>query len=586
MRVTLLASLLLATLHPFAHAEEIPVVVSGQPVSKAHVVLLYVDGLRPDVVHTMAQEGLLPNIQQIFIDGGLEFTRVFTTFPSNTLTANGALFTGRFPDRTGIKSQNQFERTTRIPTGQLSEWIPDWLLRHQRFGPRISDLLDKFAPENTYRFLQQRGIPMLDTYLGKSYQFTILPIAPLNPPPLWVHRAFNAIEQPWAASHRIPHELDRINARYMIEELIGEPEARVIAAWFPMVDKISHHSPRGQFGEARSTLMFFDRMLGKMVRRIHQVGWGASTYLFLVSDHGHVGGETGPNQPASLVEGLFHRQLGCNVKVVGKDWIHPGMDPNRFVFIDHQAWGQASIFLPKGAYHTGAWQRNSLAELMAYDVGPNHDRVNVLEALGQFEGVDLVVVKLDASRILVRRALENQAVIHLETDEGGTERYRYEPAHSDEDPLGYLRDPTIRDAVAPMPVAQWMAAAHSAEEWLRVSAETEYPDAIVGMVKFFGWEPPVEELADNRDPDVVVTAARGWSFRTDGEQGTDHGAPLREAMRITCFLAGPSIRRGESPTPHRIIDLMPTILTMVGVHYPPESLDGKPFEGIYDANNQ
>lgn len=574
MRARILAGLLLAALHPVAYA--------GEPVPKARVIVLYVDGLRPDVVHAMAKEGLLPNIQQVFIDGGLEFTQVFTTFPSNTLTANGALFTGRFPDRTGVKSQNQFERATRLPTGQLSEWIPQWLWRRQRSGPKISDLLDKFAPEDTYRFLQQRGVPMLDTYLGKRYRFTILPIAPLNPPPLWVHRAFNTVEQPFTASQRIPYELDRINARYMIEEVIGDPEARVMAAWFPMVDKLSHHSSRGQFGQVRDTVMFFDRMLGKMMRRIRQVGWGDSTYLFLVSDHGHVGGETASTKTSRLVEELFHRQLGCNVKVVGKDWIHPGMDASRFVFIDHQAWGQASIFLPKGGCHSGVWQRNSLEELMAYDVGPNHDRVNVLESLGQCEGADLVLAKRDASQVLVHRAPSQHAVLHIETDEGGVDRYRYELAHADKDPLGYLHDLSVRDAVAPLPVAQWMQSAHSAEEWLQATAGTDYPDAVVGIAKFFGWKSPIAELADSRDPDVVVTAKRGWTFRTDGEQGTDHGAPLREAMRITCFLAGPTIRRGDSSQPHRIIDLMPTILKIVGVDYPPESLDGRPLEGIYE----
>ena len=489
--------------------------------------------------------------------------------------------TGRFPDRTGIKSQNQFERTTRLPAGQAGEWLPEWLARRTRQGPRIVDLLDKFAPEDTHQVLRRRGVPMLDTYLGARYRHTVLPIAPLNPPPLWLHRALNTIEQPFTAIHRIPHELDQVNARYLIEEVLGDPEARVILAWFPMVDKLSHHSPRGQFGDVRDTLIAFDRWLGKMVRRIRQVGWSHSTYLFLISDHGHVGGTTHPSRPAGLVETFVHRRLGCNVRVVGQEWVHPGFDPNRFVFVDHQAWGQASIFLPQAAYHTGAWRRNTLEELLAYDLGPNRGRVNLVDALGRFDGVDLVLVKLDAARVLVHRASAPDALIHLQTDEAGMEQYRYEPSFPEDDPLGYLRDPTVREAASPRPVAQWMAEAHSAEEWLRVTAGTDYPDAVVGIAKFFSWKPPVAQLADSRDPDLVATAARGWTFRTDGETGTDHGAPLREAMRMTCFLAGPNIRLGQSSHPHRIIDLMPTILHLVGIEYPPESLDGTAMEGIF-----
>ena len=108
------------------------------------------------------------------------------------------------------------------------------------------------------------------------------------------------------------------------------------------------------------------------------------------------------------------------------------------------------------------------------------------------------------------------------------------------------------------------------------------PDAVVGIAKFFSWKPPVDTLAAARDPDLVVTAARGWSFRSDAEAGTDHGAPLREAMQISWWVAGPNIRRGVVREPRRIVDVMPTILEMIGMYDETLDLDGRPLRGIYE----
>jgi hypothetical protein len=102
------------------------------------------------------------------------------------------------------------------------------------------------------------------------------------------------------------------------------------------------------------------------------------------------------------------------------------------------------------------------------------------------------------------------------------------------------------------------------------------------MAKFFACKPPVEALAEVRDPDLLVTASEGWSLRSDDGEGTDHGYPFVESMRISLFLAGPNIAPGTLPTPHRIIDVLPTMLEMVSWPYDPNELDGKAIRGIYE----
>jgi len=574
---------------------------AGAPIPRARALLLYIDGLRPDVLHDMASAGFLPNLKRLFLDQGVEIPSAFTAFPSNTLIANGSLWTGCFSDRTGIKSQNQFERTTLKPKGQVSEWLPDGFIPQPT--TRVLNLLDKYAPENTHAFLVQRGIPTLASRLGKAFRFTTLPIAPLNPPTRWFHCAVNTLG-PFGISARLPLELDTVNAQYAIEELIGDADARVLAVWFPMADKTSHHSPHGQFGAARRDLVLADRSLGRILHRLHEVGWDRATYAILVSDHGHMGGGSSVNQRCNLPRDWAHRQLGFNARVVGQEWAYPGIAADRFVFFDNQGAGQTKIFLPYGSYFDGPWRPNRLYELTHYEARPRQV-INLLESLTAFHPdgwdgrgprpIDLILVKLDAERVLVYRDPDNQAVIHRAVDSAAGQQYRYEPVRqfaqqidgawrhepplAATDPFGYLQDAAFLRAAG---AADWVTAPHSAQEWLQATQHARYPDAVVAIAKFFAWRGSMETLAQARDPDLLVTASEGWSFRSDDGEGTDHGYPLADSMRISLFLSGPNIAHGVLPSPQRIIDVLPTLLEMIRWPYDPHTLDGRAIQGLYE----
>jgi arylsulfatase A-like enzyme len=593
------AALLLALPAPARAAEG----RRGRPVPQARVLLWYVDGLRPDVLRAMAAEGLLPNLRRVFVDGGVACPRAFTVFPSNTLIANGALFTGRFSDRTGVKAQHQFERSMSIRPapwrrGPAIQPMPD------AREPRVINLLDKYAPADTHQFLTAHGVPTLGSRLGKAFRFTTLPILPINPPPQWFHRAVNTLG-PLGLSVRLPTRLDLVNAHYLVEDLLGDPDARVIAAWFPQADKTCHTHGRGQFGPARQDLLRVDEYFGWALARLREVGWLEQTYFLLVSDHGHVGGDQGVNRRANLPRDWAHRALGCNARVVGRQWTHAGISPERFVFVDNQGAGQAKIFLPNGSYFFGAWRRNRLYDLTHYQLRPSQPSVNLLESLAAFRGpeaqaddpapVDLVLVKLDDHRVFVYRDAQRQALISRLPGVARRPLYRYEPvsrleqspdgalhfeaAVPGQDPLGYLQDPGFR---APGGAAAWLAEPHTDREWLEATADTRYPDAVVGFSTFFAWQPPLEGLAALRDPDVVVTAAPGWSFRSDDGEGTDHGSPLADAARMTLFAAGPGLSPGTVQAPQRIVDVLPTILEMVGAPYDPDSMDGRPIPLAYE----
>lgn len=130
--------------------------------------------------------------------------------------------------------------------------------------------------------------------------------------------------------------------------------------------------------------------------------------------------------------------------------------------------------------------------------------------------------------------------------------------------------------------ADWLSAPHTASEWLQATSQTRYPDAVVTMAKFFAWRGPVADLAPIRDPDLLVTASAGWSFRSDDGEGTDHGYPLAESMRISFFVSGPRIAPGVLLEPQRIVNVVPTILEMIGRPDDSSSMDGVAIRGIYE----
>jgi hypothetical protein len=122
---------------------------------------------------------------------------------------------------------------------------------------------------------------------------------------------------------------------------------------------------------------------------------------------------------------------------------------------------------------------------------------------------------------------------------------------------------------------------HDDQAWLEATYETAYPDAISALAHALTWKPELAALAKSQDPDLWLSAAKGWNFRFEKINGADHGAILGDSLRSTLMISGPNIRKGIDPTPHRIIDVTPTLLELVG-YTGKADLDSVPLEGIYE----
>jgi arylsulfatase A-like enzyme len=598
---------------------------SGRPARGARVVVFYVDGLRPDIVREMSAMGHLPNITRIFLDGGSQLENSFTTFPANTITANGSLWTGMFSDRHGIKSQVGFNRRTKTSENYLGKFGPvlnDMLLQPKGLDRVLLNARSKFADitkgDGAGEALRRRKTsetPTLSTRLvsaGKTFSSGVMPLMSDISPSLWTR--YLADEVPYFGTHLADRYVDEANTSYAIENLF-ENLTDVMVVWLPENDTTSHHEFRGQFGMARRTLSEADAAIGKMSDRLQQKGVLERTYMVLVSDHGHLGGRTEHLERFDIVNEFFHAPAdidGNNQRVGGGLGVTVRQDRyvNRtegdgrddFVFVDAVADGVARISLPKTSYGSGDWSGvNDIQTLFRYPVRGLAKPINLFNALNAIRvdtataqdvaPVDLILARIDSNRVLISGNGRGYGVIEQSVGENGQRQYRYSvvarlrPQGRQQIVWDVVKEP----AVDPLRLAGRVDCClfdvwHDEETWLRITMGTLYPDSVVAMARHMLWKPELAGRAQEYGVDLVVTAQAGWLFNTRNEPGSAHGHPFQETMNNTFFVSGPGIRKGAIVAqPVRSIDLTPTILDMVGVNTAGLGFDGKPVRAIYQS---
>lgn len=370
---------------------------------------------------------------------------------------------------------------------------------------------------------------------------------------------------------------------------------------------------------ARRTLVEADQAIGEMVKTLSRKSLLESTYLILISDHGHIGGRTSHLERFDITNEFFHHPAdvdGSNRRVGGGLGLTVRQDryvnatrgdhSDDFVFVDAVADGVARISLPRGGYGTRDWSGpNDIQSLFRHPIRGLANKTNLFEALKdirvdtnnspqQQSPVDIVLAKIDANRILLTAANRGYAVIARKPNPAGGFLYRYSVV-TDFQPDGEakiswkeIQQPTIDPLLLAGKVDcclfdEW----HDEETWLRITLGSLYPDSVVAMTRHMLWKPELESREQEYGVDLVITSKPGWLFSTVNEPGSAHGHPFHEAMNNTFFVSGPNIRPGSVVAqPVRSIDVTPTLLDMVGVDTSSMGFDGKPIRAIYASGDK
>ncbi|MFN0051679.1 MAG: alkaline phosphatase family protein [Planctomycetales bacterium] len=611
---------------PASYRQEVPLeLTGGGPAPGCSVVVFYIDGLRPDVVEEMAAMGHIPHLKRHFVEGGSHLSNTFTAFPSDTITSNGTMWTGCFSDRHGLKGQVRFSRS-RLQSDSFLEPLGPNRSAHQ-LGPHGLDkavfetevaavgVVQGPVEADRWRRSQTSAVPALYDYMrqrGQDWATGVLPIMTDMPPVLWTRSMTRFL--PYLQAHDAWRYIDDANTHFALRHLIRQYRP-VTVIWLPETDSVSHKECRGQFGSTRRTIARADKLVGEVTDELEAQGRLDSTYLILVSDHGHLGGQTTHLARFDLANELFFapRQMSADRRWVGGglgmsvrqhrlgNW-HKGDTAKQFVFIDGDSDGAARIFLPRGSYRSGNWSGPPRpADLLAYRIEDHLEPINLVETLASANAVhdngttqhpvDLVLMKIGVNAILITTADRGQAVIERRRNDANRWEYRYTPVSEvavTEDG-GVAWRPQTNPQADPLNLTErvrrnFLRQYHDEQAWLLVTAGSDYPDGVVTLTRHMLWQEGLRVQEQQYAPDLVVTARYGWLFATQNTPGTTHGYPLAESVRATFYVSGPNVRRGARvQAPCRLADLTPTILELTGTDFDAEHFDGHALRNIYET---
>lgn len=602
----------------------------GKPVPNANVVLLYVDGLRYDVLREMAEAGHLPTIKSLFFDGGTDFINAFTVFPSSTLASNSTLYTGIFPNRSGIKGNNYFDRKRQKGDSYLKPFGPPVAADEHRpsgvhrLGVEAKKVALRPFPRAYERYLEKRkaDIPLLEDYLHERdmpYYTSAQPVLPQSPPDSYEVDASTVI--PPFQFHNAADYMDEIHARFAKGRVV-QSDARVMNFWFPTIDTSGHDSPRAQFGGSRKSLAMMDRWVSGIVDEIKKKNLWDRTYMILFADHGTMGGEHEILQKVDPGRDFFYKPIthaaadgqmagdsgmGCNVRWYDDAYWRKGRRKKGYLFLDYGE-GESRVYLPYKDVDSGKWlERNTLYDLTHYTVAPGMKDINLIERLLSWDmhGENLfpeaipnrpigqILVKLDSRRVAVFGQDGVRAVIERKPAGGDRYAYRYVPAHDitctadgtiayapaeSSDPFGYLK--------AGIPLS-WLKEYHPEREWLEKTKYLPYPDSVVAVANQMFWDGHMAEREQRYSPDMVLCANRGWSLEKPDDPSGGHGYLFYESMHIPFLVAGPNVREGIIITDSvRGADLVPTVLSLVGAQPDEARFDGKIMGGFLKGEGE
>lgn len=286
-----------------------------------HILLLDIDGLRPDVLAQARQNQLIPNLANLF--GGPSFdqsVQIFNTAPAPSITfcSQACLFTGEHPKAHGIPGNQFFDRF-----GVDNDQTP----RHYAFD--IGDTLAVDDAVLVFTHGLAAGRLQVPTYYEKvaarGWQ-SVVAGNMYGKGATWLTPSLVKMAQfikgknlfGMASEEYDQHVVDDVLAYLQNNDL---PE--VLTVYFMGVDHDSHiYGTQAQL----EALRVVDKLVGQVVDAVQSKAKGA-VLVAMFSDHGQI--DVIPDDHHALRIGFpFDRELGYFFDALGLD-VHdyPGEDP-------------------------------------------------------------------------------------------------------------------------------------------------------------------------------------------------------------------------------------------------------------------
>lgn len=518
------------------------------------------DGAKGDVFYDYAMnppggKPLLPNVKKYFIDGGAWVRQATGVFPTITGAGMPAVLTGCYPGRADMPSLYFFSRKDKkYPVLYVLAEAFDW---NRWLSPKVKTIWEHFpGPDDAISF----G-PAL--YRGADRHIPIL---------------WNFKYKPMEFRAKLTEEMRKLK-----RATLGGTPARMTVVYNGWFDHLEHgngaRSP-AQIEEYANV----DRQVGaameeflSMVEGRKKLGADVRYYAALVSDHGH--------QDIKKVIGIddyIRKQKGA--RVLDKVWrrlfgfklkgdIPTDFSPYDLVVASGE--GHALLYFPdfkEGAPGTPAvkdWDNRPRLQLMRSYPYKN-ERIDLIATAVQSPAVNFLVAKDFEKDIVHVYSKAGEATIERRQEPAGT-FYRYRVV-TGEDPLSFASGEATGGLVGDE--------FHSGRQWQLATLETEYPDAPVMLFQVFD--------SKDRAADLFLSAAPYISIGdlVDGDKSkSKHGGLTKDEAWATLAFHGSGIEPGLVPTA-RNVDMVPTLLTLMGHDYDPSALDGEAVPEVVERVNE
>jgi Type I phosphodiesterase / nucleotide pyrophosphatase len=476
------------------------------------VVAFLVDGMALHRVEEMLAAGELPNIQRVFVDGGVRVRNAVTSLPSITYCNCTSVITGVYPGHHGIMGNFWFDPES-LQTHYYMTYGTYRMSNQDFTAPTLFEILDDKFTVSIQAHTRRGADEIIDnhTMFGLCWGMA---------------KTFHSGHYYTFADRCIG---DRFADVPSLAKKHGEWPS-VVWTYYPGTDDTAHTfgSNSKSYGKA---LRDIDQTVGLVARKLEELCLRDSTYLVLVTDHSHV--PIGDCHAISIPKWLCdnrgmkvlvntleqHKYVDRFAKMSKYDAVG-GLDGDRVVRLylrGKSGWGE----------------RATPQEIDAF--------VHNEPPLVSIPGVGWVLTK-DGTDAVHVFASEGECRVERRAGNDGLE---YRLVNIQGDPMRYTKSPELAAYVQ----AGW----HGSREWLAHTTHADCPDFPSQAVEIFD---------STHTGDIVLFAASDWSF--DTKQRGGHGSCLASDMEIPLYFAGADLPRGAEIGPGRIVDVTPTIVGLLG----------------------
>lgn len=477
-------------------------------------VIFFADGLDHRRLDELLGRGELPTIAERFVRGGVTVEHAVTSLPPITYPNCVSLITGLYPGHHGILGNRWFDRHSLKYQDYLT--LKNYLAVNAEFSaPTLFDVLADQFTLNVHAHTR-RGVSFsFDNPVPNAWDWVFADAAGMD--------ARIGVYAPETV--RVVNQLGRWPVVWL--------------NYFPGIDEIGHtFGPDSrQYADCVRNL---DRQIAKVCTTLDVNGMLERSYLLLVTDHGHV--QTPPEQVLELRQWL-DRHRGWRIwETATPQYNYVGLSGllTRYdAVLINGAYRRAVLHLRgPGGWHELATREQVEAALHGTGGAPPLYEPPAVAVVCIRGGPDAVEVYGRGGAAAVERRVVD-----------GRKEYRVAPlaARGAADPaaLLHLTTPEQRAFVD----SGW----HGSREWLAATATARFPDFVAQVVEMFD---------SVRAGDIVIFADDNSAFSSVHPGG--HGSCLDLDMHVPMFVAGPDLQAGAAIPAARLVDVMPTIVDLLG----------------------